>query len=175
MRQTLTYVVLFMWGALLLGGAFRPQSPGTEGPPRPQPGFRAPELAGETLDGKVLTLADLKGKAVFLNFWASWCPPCRMEMPEIERLAANLPPDTAILTINVTTQGDSPQAVQAYLEQHGYTFPVALDLTGKAGSDYRVLSLPTSLFISPEGVITARINGPLSYRAMLDYLKAAGR
>lgn len=173
MQKSLTYAVIFMWGAVLLGGAFRPHAPGADGPPRPQPGFAAPALTGVTLEGETLTLADLQGQAIFLNFWASWCPPCRKEMPEIQRLAANLPPGTTILTVNLTTQGDSPTAVQAYLEQHGYIFPVILDLTGKAGSDYRVLSLPTNLFVSPDGVVTARINGPLSYRAMLDYLMAA--
>lgn len=109
---------------------------------------------------------------MFVNFWASWCGPCRLEMPEVQRLSASLPPDTAILTVNTES---SPETVRRFLESEGYTFPVVQDAEGRAAIDYMVLSLPTSLFISPDGVVTARVNGPLTYGAMLDYLKAAGR
>jgi hypothetical protein len=92
-------------------------------------------------------------------------------MPEVQRLSEHLPPDTALVTISVDDWTDA--VVQAFLTQHGYTFPAVH--APSAGDAYRVVSLPTSLFISPAGMVTARVNGPLTYGAMLDYLKAAGR
>lgn len=173
MRKLQTITLLLIWSVLLLGGAFRPKGFAAGDRPRPEVGHRAPRLTATTLDGQSVTLADLKGKAVFLNFWASWCGPCQMEMPEMERLAQALPTNTAILAVNMTPQETSPEAVTTYLKAHGYTFPVALDPSGQAGTDYRAASLPTSLFISPDGMVTARIAGPLSHRAMADYLAAA--
>ncbi|HYG60447.1 MAG TPA: TlpA disulfide reductase family protein [Symbiobacteriaceae bacterium] len=176
MRTAISALVLFMWAAVLVGGAFRPQSGAAGSEPRPQAGYPAPDLTAVAFDGQPVSLSSLRGQAVFLNFWASWCGPCRLEMPEVQRLAAGLPPGTAVLTVNMTGQESSPAAVEQFLQARGYTFPVALDLNGSAGETYGVLSLPTSLFISPEGVVTARVNGPLSHAAMLDYLKnAAGR
>lgn len=170
MGRSLTGVVIMMWALVLLGGAFRPGggAPGVGA----AVGQQAPPLQARTLDGAAVSLADYRGKAVFVNFWASWCGPCRLEMPEVQRLSASLPPDTAILTVNTES---SPETVRRFLESEGYTFPVVQDAEGRAAIDYMVLSLPTSLFISPDGVVTARVNGPLTYGAMLDYLKAAGR
>lgn len=164
-----------MWALVLLGGPFRPQKSDTERPPQPFVGYPAPSLAARDLAGNAVSLADHRGKAVFLNFWASWCGPCRSEMPEIQRLAVSLPPNSAILTVNMTAQETSPAAVKEYLESEGFAFAVVTDPEGTAGQAYRVLSLPTSVFVSPEGVITARINGPLTAAVMGDYLKAAGR
>ena len=81
--------------------------------------------------------------------------------------------ETALLTVNLTAREASPSAPLAYLAEHGYSFPVLLDPADEAGARFQVASMPTSLFISPEGVITARVAGPLSYRAMQEYLAAA--
>lgn len=173
MRRLLFTLVLGVWAVLLLGGAFRPQGFDPSGAPRPDVGYPAPNLEVVSPDLSTMQLADLKGKAVFLNFWASWCGPCRMEMPEIQRLYESLPEGTAILAVNMTAQESSPETPVRYMEQHGYTFPMALDPAGRAGESFRALSLPTSLFISPDGIVTARVAGPLSQRAMADYLAEA--
>lgn len=173
MRKMLTAVLISTWAVLLLGGAFRPQGFDPNRPPRPAVGYPTPDLVAVGLDLKPVKLSDLRGKAIFLNFWASWCGPCRIEMPEIQRLYETLPEGTTILAVNMTAQESGPEAPLAYLQAHGYSFPVALDLSGQAGEEFRALSLPTSLFVSPDGIVTARISGPLSYRAMSDYLAAA--
>jgi len=176
MRKVAPYLVALMWAVLLLGGAFRPQAAraGSGGlAERPEVGYAAPPFAAQDSSGRAVALADFKGQAVFLNFWASWCGPCRLEMPEIQRLAADLPPGTTILTVNMTSQESSAATALAYLEDNGFTFPVTYDPSGDVGRTYRVLSLPTSLFVSPSGVVTARINGPLARTAMADYLKEA--
>lgn len=174
MHRAFAGLVAVMWAVVLLGGAFRPQASaaaaGSE--PRAQAGYLAPPFSAPGLTGQTVSLDSYRGQAVFLNFWASWCAPCRLEMPEIERLAAGLPPGTAIVTV---TQESQAEPVIRFLQQSGYHFPTLLDATGEISQTYRVVSLPTSLFISPEGVVTARISGPLSHAAMVDYLKAAGR
>jgi thiol-disulfide isomerase/thioredoxin len=169
--------ILLMWAVLLIGGAFRPSPPGLDAIPRPEVGFPAPPITLMDRSGLPVELSDLRGRAVFINFWASWCGPCRMEMPEIQRLADDLGANNqvSILTVNMTSQESSAAAALNYLSQHGYNFPVLLDPTGQAGHDYRVLSLPTSLFVSPDGIVTARINGPLTRSAIADYLRTAGR
>jgi thiol-disulfide isomerase/thioredoxin len=169
----LTGMVAATWAVLLLGGAFRSQGIDPDAPPRPDVGYRAPNFEVVGPDMQPVSLSDLRGKAVFLNFWASWCGPCRTEMPEIQRLYDALPPGTAVLAVNMTAQESGPDAPIAYLEQHGYTFPIALDPTGRAGEAFRAVSLPTSLFISPDGVVTARVFGSLSQRAMAGYLAQA--
>jgi len=173
MRRGLFPLVIATWAVLLLGGAFRPQGVDPSSPPRPDVGYPAPDLEAFTPDLEPVRLSDLRGQAVFLNFWASWCGPCRMEMPEIQRLYESLPEGTTILAVNMTAQETGPETPLAYMRANGFDFPVALDPTGKAGDTFRALSLPTSLFISPDGVVTARIAGPLSLRSMRDYLAAA--
>ncbi|HEY3366529.1 MAG TPA: TlpA disulfide reductase family protein [Symbiobacteriaceae bacterium] len=176
MQRAMTVLVMMTWAAVLLGGAFRPQGPGPGAAAQPRPGYRAPALTLVDLQGQPVSLEAYRGRAVFLNFWASWCPPCRLEMPEIERLAASLPEGTAVLTVNATTrESGGPATVAAFLRSTGYTFPVALDQAGQAEAAYGVVSFPTSLFISPDGVVTARVNGPLTGGAMAGYLKAARR
>ncbi|WP_148205442.1 prolipoprotein diacylglyceryl transferase family protein [Symbiobacterium thermophilum] len=162
-----------IWAVLLLGGAFRPGAATPDGPPRPAVGSPAPALELADPTGQTVRLADFRGRAVFLNFWASWCGPCRAEMPEIQRLAESLPDGTAVLTVNLTGREASPSAPLAYLAEHGYSFPVLLDPRDEAGTAFQVASMPTSLFISPEGAVTARVAGPLTYRAMREYLTAA--
>lgn len=174
MKRLLATLTVAIWAVLLLSGAFRPQPETAGEAARPDVGYMAPPFTLKDAAGKEVSLADLRGQAVFLNFWASWCGPCRLEMPELERLQAELPPGTAILTVNVTAQESSPEVALGYLREHGYTFPVVLDPDGSVSNQYRVISLPTSLFLSPDGVVTARINGPLARSAMLGYLQAAG-
>ncbi|BDG61674.1 TlpA family protein disulfide reductase [Caldinitratiruptor microaerophilus] len=159
----------------LLGGVLRPSALPGGGQVRPEPGYLAPEIAGQSPDGQPMRLSALRGKAVFVNFWASWCPPCRLEMPDIDRLAQDLPEGTAIFTVNATDTESSPDMVRRFLEVTGYRFPVVMDPRGEAMAAYRVSGLPTSFFIDPDGVITRRVTGPLTLQAMQAELQAALR
>lgn len=170
MGRWLTGIVVLMWALVLVGGSFRPGSAAAG--VGPSVGQQAPPLVLPALDGAPVALADLRGKAVMVNFWASWCGPCRLEMPELQRLSASLPEGTALLTVNTES---APEIARGFLEAQGYDLPTVQDAEGRAAIDYQVLSLPTTLFISPEGRVTARVSGPLTYSAMLSYLKAAGR
>lgn len=99
--------------------------------------------------GDLLRMSDLKGKVVVLNFWASWCPPCRAEMPDFEEMWREMR-DDGVVFVGVAVS-DSPDEARAFVEATGVTYPVGVDSSGSIAVDYRVLSLPTTFLIDREG------------------------
>ena len=100
-------------------------------------------------DGQSLRLSDLRGKVVVLNFWASWCPPCRAEMPDFEEMWRELQhQDVVFLGIALS---DSEKDARAFADATGVTYPLGMDQTGRIGRDYRVISLPTTFLIDRDG------------------------
>ncbi|MCP4141122.1 MAG: TlpA family protein disulfide reductase [Chloroflexi bacterium] len=130
--------------------------------PAPQKGFLAPDFTLETLEGESLQLSDLRGKVVLLNFWATWCPPCRAEMPAFQDAYSDYKDkDFVIVAVNATLQ-DSPNDIRGFVDEFGLGFPVLLDTKGKANRLYQVQSLPTSFFIDKEGIISeVVVGGPI--------------
>lgn len=130
--------------------------------PAPQAGFPAPAFTLTTLEGDEFSLSDQRGKAVVLNVWASWCPPCRAEMPALQQVSEEYPPqEVAIVAVNATNQ-DSLPSVSAFVAQNQLSFPVPLDPGGRISTDYRIASLPTTFFINRQGVIeNIIIGGPM--------------
>lgn len=131
--------------------------------PSPREGFLAPDFTLETLDGGQVTLSDLRGQAVVVNLWASWCPPCRAEMPALQRVyEAYRDRGLVVLAVNVTYQ-DSLADATAFVRQYGLTFPVALDRRGLVANRYLLRALPSTYFVDREGVIRKVIvGGPMS-------------
>lgn len=129
----------------------------------PKEGFTAPDFTLGLLDGGKITLSELKGKVVLVNFWTSWCPPCRKEMPAIESVYRSYKDlGLVVIGLNLTAQ-DSKQAAALFAQEVGVTFPIALDLDNSVGNLYRVTALPTSFFIDRNGVIRSVIvGGPMS-------------
>ncbi|WP_456275370.1 TlpA family protein disulfide reductase [Bacillus sp. AK128] len=125
----------------------------------------APDFTLETLSGEQVTLSELKGKKVFINFWASWCPPCRDEMPEIQEFFESHP-DIVVLAVDLRNTEKSDEAVEEYIVENGYTFPVLLDRKGQVGETYKVLTLPTSFFINSKGEVQFKFIGPLTLQKM---------
>ncbi len=132
-------------------------------------GMIAPDFSLKTLDGPVIQLSDLKGKAVLINLWATWCPPCRLEMPTIQAAYQKYKDrGLVILAINFTAQ-DNFSDVSTFVKELKLTFPVLLDTTGDVSAGlYAMHSLPMSFFIDSQGIIRniqfgamdpARING----------------
>ena len=99
--------------------------------------------------GDLLRMSDLEGKVVVLNFWASWCPPCRAEMPDFEEMWQEMK-DDGVVFVGVAVS-DSPEEARAFVEATGVTYPVGVDSSGSIAGDYRVLSLPTTFLIDREG------------------------
>ncbi len=142
--------------------------------PAPQVGFLAPDFTLSTLDGGSVSLHDLRGQVVVLNFWASWCPPCRAEMPALARVAQTYAPQGVTVLAVHATASDSPQAARRFLDELGLHLPVALDTDGRVVQAYRLSAFPTTFFVDPQGVIRDLVvGGPLSeasLRARLDAL-----
>jgi peroxiredoxin len=124
----------------------------------PQEPFEAPNFTLSTLKGEEISLSDYKGKIIFLNFWATWCPPCRKEMPSMQTLHEQMQGNPfAMIAVNL--QEEKP-TVEQFITDKGYTFPVLLDSTGEVGGAmYGVQSIPTTYIIGKDGEILARLVG----------------
>ncbi len=131
--------------------------------PSPREGFLAPDFTLELLAGGEVTLSELRGNGVVVNLWASWCPPCRAEMPALQRVfEANEDRGLLVLAVNTTFQ-DNLGAAEAFVREHGLTFPILLDTTGETSNRYLLRAMPTTFFVDREGVIRqVVIGGPMS-------------
>jgi len=131
--------------------------------PAPQKGFLAPEFKLETSAGQSIALTDYRGKAVLVNVWATWCPPCRAEMPTIEKVYQEYQNQgLVVLGVDSTIQ-DDPTAIAPFIKQYDITFPILLDINGEASNLYELHSLPTSFFIGRDGIIKeVVVGGPMS-------------
>jgi cytochrome c biogenesis protein CcmG/thiol:disulfide interchange protein DsbE len=131
----------------------------------PQEGFLAPDFELATTTGDIAVITEMRGQALIVNFWASWCPPCRAEMPAFQQIREEFSgSDLAILGVNVTSQ-DARADVEDFLEQYQLEFTIPLDISGQASRTYQIHSLPTTFFINKEGIIEKVIVGgpiPLS-------------
>ncbi len=135
-----------------------------------QPGSLAPELAvaledGGTfqltdLDGKPIRLADLRGKVVWLNFWASWCPPCQHETPILRTLSERYR-DRGLEVVGISVQETTPADIAAYAARYQLPYTIGFDASGHVFHAYKVYALPTQFFIDPQGVIRQVVNGPV--------------
>lgn len=113
-------------------------------------GSDAPDFKLTTLDGKTVEMSKLRGKPVFIEFWATWCGFCKRAMPDVQKLAETYGKDAHILTINV--QEDASK-VGAFMQQHNYTFPVLMDTNGAVARAYRVRGYPTFVLIDANGKV----------------------
>ena len=131
--------------------------------PVPQVGFLAPDFSLVNQNGEIVQLSDLRGQPILLNFWASWCGPCRSEMPSMEKVYRELNGGgVEILAVNSTIQ-DDPGAANQFARELGLTFPILFDTTGEATRQYLVRALPTSFFIDRYGIIQEIVvGGPMS-------------
>ncbi len=111
----------------------------------------------ENLEGNKVSLSDYRGKKVFLNFWASWCGPCRLEMPDMEKLHKELNPEEAvILAVNI---GEDRSTVSKFLRDNNLTFATALDVFSASPDRYNLRGIPTTFIIDEEGYILAQYSG----------------
>jgi cytochrome c biogenesis protein CcmG, thiol:disulfide interchange protein DsbE len=164
---------IFLFGILLLGLAWidisrlAPGSTTSGLVPAPQANFFAPDFTLQTLDGQTVKLSDLRGKAVLINFWASWCPPCKAEMPAIQHIYDDYRNQgLVVLAVNATNQ-DTFANAQAFLTENNLTFPVPLDVNGEITRLYKINSFPTTFFIAPNGIIReVVIGGPMTEAAL---------
>lgn len=132
--------------------------------------IKAADFKLKDLNGRELSLSELRGKKVFLNFWTTWCPPCRAEMPEIEQLYQETKnSDLVIITVEI---GEPLDTVKSFITQNKYNFNVLLDSNRSVAEQYDITSIPTSFFIDKEGYIVAKNTGAMDYSQMQEYIKS---
>lgn len=129
-----------------------------------KPGQIPPKLDLETLAGDAFSDATIKGKKVAINFWASWCDPCHMEMPDVVRFAEENQDDFIVVSINVA---ETLKEVEPFVKQYGIDFPVLLDTTGELSEQYQVLGLPTTFFLHSDGTIASKHVGVLTWAQLV--------
>ncbi len=126
----------------------------------------APDFELKTLEGETVKLSDYRGKVIFLNFWASWCPPCVQEMPDFNSANQKLLEEgnAVILAVNVQ---EEPQIVREFVKDNDLTLPVLLDEEGKVSYIYNVRSIPTTYIVNPDGTIYNVILGKTNEKTIL--------
>ncbi|MHB1626941.1 MAG: TlpA family protein disulfide reductase [Bacilli bacterium] len=139
-----------------------------QGPPQsvaPIAGHVAPDFTLTDLQGRSVTLSSLRGRPVFINFFASWCPPCKAETPDLVSLYQRYGKHVRFIGVDMTP-GDTLAGVHYYVQAFSVPYPVLLDRTGAVETTYGVIDIPTSFFITSSGVIMSRIVGLMSPAVM---------
>jgi peroxiredoxin len=129
----------------------------------PEQGSLAPDFLLESLDGNEVRLSEYRGQPVVLNFWATWCAPCRKEIPQFVDAYERFREDGLVI-VGVNLQ-EGKSIARGYVEDYGMQFPVAIDVDGEVGDAYRLLGLPVTYFIDRDGVVRGVFTGPFEERA----------
>jgi cytochrome c biogenesis protein CcmG/thiol:disulfide interchange protein DsbE len=163
-QRIILYILILIAGASwTLLSANKTLSPTIEANVAPQAGFRAPDFTLISSNSKAYSLSNFRGQAILVNLWATWCPPCRAEMPVLEKMFMEYKnKGFTILAIDMTYQ-DDPLAVDPFAKKYGLTFPILFDQNGLAAAAYQLRSLPSSFFIKRDGtILEVVIGGPMS-------------
>ena len=164
-RWTILALAVFLLGSAWTFVSRVPAAATTDGapPPSPREGFSAPDFNLDLLGGGQVTLSDLRGQAVMINIWASWCPPCREEMPAIQKVYEDYREQGLLVLAVNTTHQDTEAAAAAFVDEFCLTFPVPLDRTGSVSNRYQLRGLPSTYFVDRQGVIrSVVVGGPMS-------------
>ncbi len=145
-----------------------PESSGPSAIPVEVKTHPAPQISLQGLDGKPVSLDDFRGQVVLLNNWATWCPPCKAEMPDLEAYhEAHQAEGFTVIAVNA---GDSPAEVSAFVQQYGLTFPVWPDPNTETMRAFGIRGLPTSFVIDRNGMVRATWTGAITRAALEKYV-----
>lgn len=128
----------------------------------------APDFELTTLEGEPARLSDYRGQRVFINFWATWCPPCRAEMPDMQKLYEQTDMDIEILAVNLQ---ESEEVVSEFVEDFGLTFPILMDVNSDVADTYQVRAYPTSYMIDSSGRIQFIAIGAMNHDLMVQEIE----
>lgn len=135
-----------------------------------QEGFAAPDFELETLSGETVRLYENNGKPSLINFWASWCPPCKVEMPHLQEAYEQYGEQVNFHMVDLAFNDDFDNMSQ-YIEENGYTFPIPLDETGDVATTYQAVAIPTTFVVDEKGIITHRIQGAMTEQQIRDIME----
>lgn len=176
MKNKKILLILVLVFVLLIGGAYMlynrlgqevtPDQLAVQESPAPsdeeeQTAVKAPDFTVYDREGNEVHLSDFLGKPVVLNFWASWCGPCKMEMPDFHEKYLELGDEVQFLMVNATGGRETKDSAAAFISETGYTFPVFYDLDSDASMTYGAYSLPTTYFIDAQGYAVAKATGAI--------------
>ena len=182
MKKTKFLFLLLCLIVLIVGGVLAYQWLGTETEPpqsaadtaataAPESRTAAPDFTLVNQEGQTLQLSDLFGKPIVLNFWASWCPPCKNEMPHFQKLYEELGDSVQFVMLNMTDgQRETEESARAFLQESQYTFPVYFDTQQEGAIQYRASSIPVTYIISADGYITGGSIGQLTEQRLRSML-----
>ena len=167
-------ISIFLIAALVVGGAFffyfQNNTAEVSAEVGTEVGMQAPDFTLQNMNEQEVSLSDYKGKKIFLNFWASWCPPCRQEMPDMQKLHEEYGEELVILAVNI---GEGKSTAANFMMQNDLNFPVLLDTDKSTAQDYLVRGIPSSYFLDEDGIIINKVVGALSYERMLELTEIA--
>ncbi|USG63387.1 redoxin domain-containing protein [Brevibacillus ruminantium] len=159
-RYPLVIAIVLLATYLVMGPKIQKQTLDTP-QTKPQVHFQAPVFQGKTLEGEDIALGDYPGKPIFLNFWASWCPPCKAEMPDLISLHERYEKQVAFIGIN-TTFNDSEEAARDFASLYEMQYPIVVDPQAEISKAYQIIAMPTSFILDDTGRIVFKKIGPLT-------------
>lgn len=169
MKKYVKLICLILVFALIIAGAvvlYNKLKGGASGGNVAQDVQKAPDFTVEDYNGNHVSLGDFAGKPVVLNIWASWCPPCKAEMPDFEAAYKKYGDEVVFLMVNATGGQEMVASAKSFIESSGYTFPVYFDTSYEVSYSYQATSIPKTFFIDKEGNMVAHAPGALSGSAL---------
>lgn len=151
-------------------GKEEPSGKKAERDERPEEGFQAPDFTLDTLEGKTVTLSKNGGKPSLVNLWASWCPPCKEEMPHLQKAYEEYGDQVNFHMVNLTSQ-DSRDKMVEYVKGEEFTFPVLLDPKGEVGEQYMAFSIPQTYIVDEQGQVIRKITGAMTEEQLEEIMK----
>ena len=175
MKKKLGFIIALAAFALFLGASYlgygvlsRDASAGVT-----RVRVKAPDFTALDANGRNVRLSDMKGKPVVINFWASWCPPCRAEMPHFEEAYNQLGGEVQFMMVNLTAGSETKAIADRYIENGGFTFPIFYDMTGEAAGQYNVRAIPTTVFVDADGNLAGISTGMLNKASLMQGIEMA--
>jgi len=164
-RMLTAILVLILTTGLLMPGCSSPSKPG-DSAQGVEVGNLAPDFQLQNLDGQTVSLGNLRGKPVLINFWATWCPSCVSEMPYIQEIYEEwFDKGLVVLAINL---GESSSKVEEFMQSHNLSFTVLLDTKQNVTQKYNFQYIPTTFFIDKDGIIQEKVIGPFQNKTQIE-------
>ncbi|MBR4749303.1 MAG: TlpA family protein disulfide reductase [Abditibacteriota bacterium] len=162
----LIILVIVIFGAYAAYGTLAKKAaadkPSAPVPAASKPAEKAPDFTVTDQKGSKVSFSSMLGKPVIVNIWATWCGPCKMELPDFQKASLKYSDRITFMMVNLTTGDETEQTVRKFMKDNGYTFPVYYDTEQSADGAYQVTGIPTTIFIDAEGNIVSKQIGMLS-------------